>query len=82
MTLLQLLTWGVKITGGIFGNKLMSGKDIVALASMPPRNVLLAQLFGQLNAPIQGLHTVLNANISGLARVLQGRVTQMEGSNS
>jgi large subunit ribosomal protein L10 len=65
---------GVKITGGILDNKLMSGNDIIALASMPPRDIMLAILFGQLNAPIQGLHTVLNANISGLARVLQCRV--------
>jgi large subunit ribosomal protein L10 len=73
---------GVKITGGILDNKLMTAKDIIALASMPPREVLLAQLFGQLNAPIQGLHTVLNATISGFARVLQARVTQMEETSN
>jgi len=72
---------GVKITGGILGDKLMTGAEVVVLASMPPREVLLAQLFGQLNAPIQALHTVLSANISGLARILQGRVRQLEGQN-
>jgi len=72
---------GVKITGGILGNKLITGTEVVTLASMPPREILLAHLFGQLNAPIQSLHTVLNATISGFARVLQARVTQMEGGN-
>ena len=72
---------GVKITGGILGSTLLTAADVVALANMPPREILLAQLLGQLNAPIQGLAMVLNAPISGFVRVLQSRVTQIEGSN-
>ena len=40
------------------------------LATLPPKEVLLAKLLGTLEAPISGLARVLNETISGLARVL------------
>lgn len=47
------------------------GADIVKrLSSIPPREVLLAQLLGVLNAPICGFVNVLAANIRGLVNVL------------
>ena len=68
----------LKITGGIFGSKLMSIQDVVTLASLPAKEVILAQLFGQLKAPIQSFHTVLSSPLSGFVNVLNARVQQME----
>ena len=40
------------------------------LATLPPKEVLLAKLLGTLEAPISGLARVLNETVAGLARVL------------
>jgi large subunit ribosomal protein L10 len=60
-----------KILGAIFGNRILDEKEVVTLAKLPTREVLLAQIIGTLQAPIRGLATVLNANIRNLAVILQ-----------
>ena len=40
------------------------------LATLPPKEVLLAKLLGTREAPISGLARVLNETVAGLARVL------------
>lgn len=59
-----------KLKAGILGDSLLSDTDVVRIASLPTRNVLLAQLVGQLNAPIQGLHYALSWNIRKLVYAL------------
>ena len=58
--------------GGLLGDKVLAEADIATLASLPPRQVLLAKLVGQLNAPIQGLHYALNWNMNKLVWALNG----------
>jgi large subunit ribosomal protein L10 len=69
----------LQIKGGILGDKLLTPEDIVALATMPSREVLLARLVGQLQAPIQALHNVLSAPLRGFLYVMQARAKQLEG---
>jgi len=69
----------LQIKGGILGDKLLTPEDIVALATMPSREVLLARLVGQLQAPIQALHNVLSAPLRGFLNVIQARANQLEG---
>jgi large subunit ribosomal protein L10 len=69
----------LQIKGGILGDKLLTPEDIVALATMPSREVLLARLVGQLQAPIQALHNVLSAPLRGFLNVIQARANQVEG---
>ncbi|MBI3559794.1 50S ribosomal protein L10, partial [Candidatus Gottesmanbacteria bacterium] len=65
-------TAGVGIPkGGLLGPSVLTDTDVTRLASIPTRPVLLAQLVGQLNAPIQGLHYALNWNINKLVWALQ-----------
>lgn len=52
-----------KTKGGYLGQTLLSDTDVTRLAALPARQVLLGQLVGQLNAPIQGLHYALQWNI-------------------
>ena len=56
--------------GGLLGDSLLSEGDVTRLASLPTKDVLLAQLVGQLNAPIQGLHYALSWNINKLVWAL------------
>jgi len=69
----------LQIKGGILGDKLLTAEDITALATLPPREVLIARLMGQLNAPIQALHNVLSAPVRGFLNVMQARARQLEG---
>jgi len=59
-----------KILGGLLDGKLLSDKQIMALARLPSREVLLAQVVGAFAAPLRGLASVLQGNIRNLAFVL------------
>ena len=69
----------LKIKGGLLGERLLSSEDVFTLATIPPREILVAQLMGQLGAPLQSLHNVLSAPLQGLLNVIQAKVQQMEG---
>lgn len=69
----------LQIKGGILGDKLLTPEDVVALATMPSREVLIARLMGQLQAPLQALHNVLSAPLRGFLNVMQARAKQIEG---
>lgn len=59
-----------KIKGGFMGTTMMSDTDVDRLSKLPGKQVLLAQLAGQLNAPVQGLHYALSWNINKLVWAL------------
>lgn len=59
-----------KTKGGLLGQSFLSDTEVTRLASLPNKQVLLAQLVGQLNAPIQGLHHALSWNINKFAWTL------------
>jgi large subunit ribosomal protein L10 len=58
-----------KVRGGVFDGKPLSGEEIQALAALPPREVILAQLLGLLMAPATQVVRLLNEPGSALARV-------------
>lgn len=59
-----------KIRGGILNGRILNEKEVVALAKLPSREVLLAQLVGALSGPMRGLALVLQSNIRNLVVVL------------
>ena len=59
-----------KILGGILEGKILTEKDVVALAKLPSREILLAQVLGAMQSPIRGLAQVLQGNIRNLVVVL------------
>ena len=59
-----------KIRAALLGNRVLSAKEVLTLAKLPNRDVLLAQVVGVMQAPIRGLAVVLQANIRNLATVL------------
>src|SRR5689334_22305356 len=48
------------ITGGAMPGQVMSAKDIQSLASLPPREELIAKLLGTMQAPIAKLVRTMN----------------------
>lgn len=59
-----------KLRGGVVDGKAVSAEEIRALATLPPREVVLAQLLGLLQAPATRLVRLLNEPGSGLARLV------------
>jgi large subunit ribosomal protein L10 len=63
----------VKITGGVLGQRAITAENVTALATMPPREVLLAQIAGAIAAPLAttaGLFDAPLRDIAGLATAL------------
>jgi large subunit ribosomal protein L10 len=65
------------IKGALLGDQPISGDRVKALASLPPTEVLQAQVLGALTAPMSGLIGVLNGLLSGLLGVLDARQEQL-----
>lgn len=61
---------------GVLDGSFLDDAKVIALADLPPMDVLRAQLLGVLSSPAQKLVTVLNEPGSALARVLQAKVDQ------
>ena len=59
-----------KVRGGVLDGKALSGEEIQALAALPPREVILAQLLGLLMAPATQVVRLLNEPGSALARMV------------
>jgi len=57
--------------GGIMGAKALSQADVEAMASMPPREVLLSQVVGTVAAPMSQLVGVMNQKLCSLLYVLK-----------
>lgn len=59
-----------KIKAGYVEGKVISGADVVSLAKLPSKEVLVAQVLGGLNAPIAGLAGVCSGLQRGLVCAL------------
>lgn len=60
----------VRVLGGLLEGKWMTAEQVVALAKLPSKQQLLAQLVGTLNAPISGFVNVLAGNHRALVNVI------------
>jgi large subunit ribosomal protein L10 len=72
----------LSVKGGLLAGRLLSAADVEALATLPPREELLAKVVGGLQAPLYGLVSVLSGPIRGLLYVLQARVRQLGGEEA
>jgi large subunit ribosomal protein L10 len=63
----QRITEVLAFKGGLMDGQVVSADDIRAIAKLPSREVLYAQLVGTVAAPLNGLARTLNALISGIA---------------
>lgn len=58
------------IKGGLLDGRVLSAGDVEALAKVPPREVLLSQFVGTVQAPMTSLVGVMHAKVSSLLYVL------------
>ena len=74
------------LKGGVLGDKVLTAEDLLALADLPSRDVLLAQLAGGLQAPLvklAGLMQALPQNFAyGLKALIDTRADETDNQPS
>ncbi len=70
----------LNIRGGFLGGRLLTSEEVMSLATLPSREVLVARILGQLKNPISILASCLTSPLRGMMGVLQARIKQLEGT--
>lgn len=70
------------LKGGVVDGRAVSPEQMKRLASLPPREVLLAELGAAMQAPMAGFVGVLQSLMSNFAGALEALKTQREGAAS
>lgn len=70
------------IKGGILGDRVITAEQVSDLATLPPVDVLRAQMVAGIEAPIAGLLDVLSGPLRQLVHVFQARAQQLGGATS
>lgn len=70
----------IPINGAVVNGRFLTAAEVDLVATLPPREQLQAQVLGLLQAPAQGLLTVLSGRLRGLVTVLERRREQLEHS--
>lgn len=71
----------VRITGGLLGNRAIGADDVTRLATLPPREILLAKLAGGMQAPVATLAGLFAAPLRNLGYALQ-QVAEQKARNA
>lgn len=66
------------LTGAVVNGRTLTPAEVEALATLPPREILLGQVLGGMQGVLRGLVTVLNAHLAGVVTVLEARRRQLE----
>jgi len=72
----------VSVKSGFLPGRVLTGQEVMAIADLPSREVLLARVLGGMKSPIYGLVNCLASPLRGLAVVLQARIQQLEGEEN
>jgi len=65
-----------EVSGALLGNSVLNAKNAEALADLPSKEQVLAQLLGAISAPASSLARLLNAPSASLARVINAHAEQ------
>jgi large subunit ribosomal protein L10 len=72
----------LQIKGGVMEGKLLSASQVNSLASLPPREVILAQLLGLLQQPGNRVAGVVNAAGNKLAAIIKAYAEKLESAEA
>lgn len=67
------------IRGAFLDGQVVQAADLVGLAQLPPKPVMLAQLAGQLQSPLAVFTGLLDAPVRELASLLQSVLSELPG---
>jgi large subunit ribosomal protein L10 len=72
----------LELKGGVLEGRTLTAAELDHLASLPPRDELIAKLAGGVAAPLRGLAGSMNNLITGLAQALNAVHAQRAGEGS
>jgi large subunit ribosomal protein L7/L12 len=67
-----------RVKAGILDNRLIASDDVIALADIPPKEVLFAMIMGAMQSPISGLLSVLQAPARNFMYILKSLAEQKD----
>jgi len=67
------------VRGGVMNNRPLTGQDVEAISTLPPREELLGRLVGMLASPMARTLGVLGGPARSMAYLLNARTQQMGG---
>lgn len=70
------------VLGGLFGDSVLDAAGAKALANLPSRDTLFAQVLAGIGAPANQLAGVIAAGVRQVLYVLQARVDQLQGQEA
>jgi large subunit ribosomal protein L10 len=70
----------LQIKGGLIGTSMLAADQVRAIADLPPREILLGQVLGGINAPASQIVGVVASSIRQILNVVQAYVDKMEES--
>jgi large subunit ribosomal protein L10 len=68
----------LEIRGGILDGQQIGGEDVRSLATLPPADVLRAQLVGAVSGPLMTIVGLFTAPLRDLVNVIDARIAQLE----
>lgn len=68
----------LQIKGGVVGASVLSADQVSAIADLPSRDVLMAQVLGTINAPASQIASVIASGIRQIMNVVQAYVDKLE----
>ncbi len=69
----------LRIKGALLDDRLLSQADLLELANLPSREVLIARVIGGIQSPLATIVNVLNAPLVNLVRALQQIADKQKG---
>lgn len=72
----------LKVKGALLQGKAVEASQVEALATMPPREEMIATIVGALDAPISNIVYALDFAITEFASLLDARTAQLEGGEA
>jgi large subunit ribosomal protein L10 len=66
----------LQVRGAIMGDRVLDAAAVEEMATLPPREILLAQLVGAIQGPMSSLASTITAPMRELVQVLQARSEQ------
>ena len=69
----------LSISGGLLEQRVLSAAEVTALATLPPREVLIARLMAGMQGSLFALVGVLTGTLTSFLSVLNARIGQLEG---
>ncbi|MCX7680926.1 MAG: 50S ribosomal protein L10 [Anaerolineae bacterium] len=73
---------GLQIKGGLVGSMPVTAKQVEEIATLPSKEVLLAQVLGTINAPASQVVGVIAGGIRQVLNVLQAYVDKLQGAQT